>query len=204
MFLHPELTTLAAFIVACLALNITPGADLMYSITTGAANGPRAAVAASLGINLGVVVHIVLAAAGLAALIATSSVLYEAIRYIGAAYLLWLAYSMWRAAPPEASQAKAAPWKRIVRNGFLTNLLNPKTALFIFAFLPQFTDPEKGAIWAQIAVLGAVFVATGFTVNACIGALAGVAAERLRTAAPIMNKLSAIIFGGLAARLVID
>ncbi|MGB0506587.1 MAG: LysE family translocator [Pikeienuella sp.] len=204
MFLLPEFSTLAVFIGACLALNFTPGADLMYSIATGAANGPRSAIAASLGINLGVVVHIVMAAAGLAALIAASPVLYDAIRYIGAGYLLWLAYSMWRAAPLEAGRANAAPWLRIVRNGFLTNLLNPKTALFIFAFLPQFADPERGAIWAQIAVLGAVFVITGFTVNACIGALAGAAAGRLRAAAPVMNKLSAIIFGGLAARLVFD
>lgn len=204
MSMLPELTVLIAFVGASLALNVTPGADLMFAIANGAANGPRSAIAASLGINLGVVLHIVLAAAGLAVLIETSPVLYDAIRYLGAAYLVWLAISMWRAPPPDLVKGQRTKWATIMRRGFITNVLNPKTALFIFAFLPQFADPDRGPIWLQIAVLGAIFIATGFTVNAVFGAVAGAAAGRIRAAAPFMNKFSAFIFGGLAARLVID
>ena len=88
--------------------------------------------------------------------------------------------------------------------GFATNLLNPKILLFILAFLPQFADPARGPVWAQIAVLGALFVLGGGTFIALIGLLAGSVAGRLRRGARALNRISAIVFGGLAARLVID
>ena len=200
----PDPAILLTFVLACLALNFTPGADMMFTIASAASGGAKAGVAASFGINLGVVVHILLAAFGLAALIAAEPVAYDLIRYGGAAYLIWLAVQMWRAPPVDPATSRAAGLGAAVRRGFVTNVLNPKTALFIFAFLPQFADPSRGAVWAQIIALGAVFIATGFTVNALVGALAGVAAERLRRASSLMNRLSAIVFGGLAARLVID
>lgn len=200
----PDAATLATFVIACLALNFTPGADMMFAVASGASGGPKAAVAASFGINLGVVAHIILAAGGVAALIAAEPLAYDAIRYIGAAYLVWLAIQMWRAPAVSATETAKTPLVRVASRGFMTNILNPKTALFIFAFLPQFADPTRGAIWAQIAILGAIFIATGFTVNAVVGALAGAATTRLRAASRVMNRLSAIVFGGLAARLVID
>lgn len=204
----PDAAVLATFILACLALNFTPGADMMFAVASGASGGPKAAVAASFGINLGVVAHIVLAAGGVAALIAAEPLAYDAIRYLGAAYLIWLAIQMWRAPAVSAAETARRPLIRVASRGFMTNILNPKTALFIFAFLPQFADADpdsgRGAIWAQISVLGAIFIATGFTVNAVVGALAGAATTRLRAASRVMNRLSAIVFGGLAARLVID
>jgi len=200
----PDAATLAAFIIACLALNFTPGADMMFAVASGASGGSKAAVAASFGINLGVVAHIILAAGGLAALIAAEPLAYNAIRYIGAAYLIWLAIQMWRAPAVDTTETAKTPLVRVAARGFMTNILNPKTALFIFAFLPQFADPDQGAIWAQIAVLGAIFIATGFTVNAVVGAIAGAATTRLRAASRVMNRISAFVFGGLAARLVID
>ena len=200
----PDATTLAAFIIACLALNFTPGADMMFAVASGASGGPKAAVAASFGINLGVVAHIILAAGGLAALIAAEPLAYDAIRYVGAVYLIWLAIQMWRAPAVDMTETAKTPLVRVAARGFMTNILNPKTALFIFAFLPQFADPDQGAIWAQIAVLGAIFIATGFTVNAVVGAIAGAATTRLRAASRVMNRISALVFGGLAARLVID
>lgn len=200
----PDAATLATFVVACLALNLTPGADMMFSVASGASGGARAAVAASFGINMGVVAHIILAAGGVAALIAAEPLAYDAIRYFGAAYLVWLAINMWRAPAPDVAAAKKTPLTRVAARGFMTNILNPKTALFVFAFLPQFADPTRGAIWAQIAILGAIFIATGFTTNAVVGTLAGAATSRLRAASRVMNRLSALVFGGLAARLVID
>lgn len=200
----PELATLLAFIAASLALNFTPGADMMFAVASGISGGPRAAIAASFGINLGTVAHIILAAVGVAALIAAEPLAYDAIRYIGAAYLIWLAVQMWCAAPPDVERTAKVPLSRVVARGFLTNVLNPKTALFIFAFLPQFADPSRGAVWAQIVALGALFICTGFTVNAVIGALAGAFTTRLRRASRVLNRVSALVFGGLAARLIVD
>lgn len=202
----PAGATLATFLAASLALNLTPGADMMFSIASGAAGGARAAAAASLGINLGVALHILLAAGGLAALIAAEPLAYDAIRYAGAAYLLWLAVAAWRAPPPEhqGERAGRADFWRTARRGFLTNILNPKTALFIFAFIPQFANPARGPVGPQIAALGGLFIASGFTVNALAGALAGVAAGRLRRASRVMSRISALVFGGLAVRLAFD
>ena len=101
---------------------------------------------------MGVLMHVALAAAGLGALVIAYPAAYDAIRYIGAAYLLFLAWQMWRA-DAEVSQVagRARTW-RAFRRGFMTNILNPKVALFVVAFIPQFTDPSNGPIWAQIIV----------------------------------------------------
>lgn len=200
----PDAAVLATFLAASLALNFTPGADLMFAVASGASGGPRAAVAASLGINLGVAVHVALAALGLAALIAANPLAYDVIRYAGALYLVWLAVQMWRAAPPAPGAARRAAFGRVVMRGFATNILNPKTVLFILAFLPQFADPARGPVGLQIAALGGLFICTGFTVNACIGALAGAATGRLRRASRVMNRCASLVFAGLAARLLID
>ncbi|MGB0927911.1 MAG: LysE family translocator [Pikeienuella sp.] len=200
----PTAATLLTFVAACLALNFTPGADMMFTIASGVSGGPRAAVAASVGINLGVVVHIILASLGVAALIQAEPLAYDALRYIGAAYLFWLAVQMWCSPAPDEIKSAAAPLGRVAQRGFMTNVLNPKTALFIFAFLPQFTDPARGAVWAQIVVLGMIFICTGFSVNAVVGGLAGAFTTRLRRASRVLNRVSAFVFGGLAARLILD
>ncbi len=100
--------------------------------------------------------------------------------------------------------AMAKVFNVTLRRGFITNLLNPKTALFIFAFIPQFIDPQNGPIWAQILVLGAVFLANGFVFVICLGAASGYFVGALRVRVGFLNKLMAILFGGLAARLIID
>ncbi len=195
---------LMAFIAAGLLLNITPGADFVFVSASGIAGGPRMGMAAAVGINLGVAVHIALAAAGVSALILAHPGAYDAIRYAGAAYLAWLAVQAWRddgtlGAGQEARGAGAA-----VRRGFVTNVLNPKTALFIFAFIPQFTDPAIGPVWMQILILGAIFMGFGMAFSLTLGAAAGLFADALRKRVRALNKVTAILFGGLAARLVID
>ena len=107
-----------------------------------------------------------------------------------------MALQAWRS-DGALGRGRAAPFAaQVLRRGFVTNLLNPKTALFIFAFIPQFIDPQNGPIWAQILVLGAIFLANGFVFVMCLGAL--------RVRVGFLNKLTAILFGGLAARLIID
>ncbi|MEO1138307.1 MAG: LysE family translocator [Pseudomonadota bacterium] len=195
---------LVAFIAAGLLLNITPGADFVFVSASGISGGPKIGMAAALGVNAGVAVHVVMAAGGVSALILAFPWAYDAIRYLGAAYLLWLAVNAWRASGQlDAGRAAPSMW-RAVRRGFLTNVLNPKTALFIFAFIPQFTDPAVGPIWMQILILGVIFMVFGAAFSLCLGAAAGVFARALQAKTKLLNRISAVMFGGLAARLVWD
>ncbi|MCL5778164.1 LysE family translocator [Limibaculum sp. FT325] len=198
-----ELLTILTFMAASLTLNLTPGADVMFITASGAQGGPRAGLAAGLGVSIGSLWHVGLAAAGVAALIAAEPVLFDVLRWAGAAYLMWLAVQAWRAGPPEEGRGSADVW-RALRRGALTNMLNPKVAIFVLAFLPQFVRPEAGPVWAQIAALGALFAVGSVPVNCGYGLMAGHFAARLRRAGRVMNRLSAIVFGGLAARLAIN
>ncbi|MEM7597544.1 MAG: LysE family translocator [Pseudomonadota bacterium] len=195
---------LLAFIGAGLLLNLTPGADFVFISASGISGGPRVGMAAAVGVNLGIVVHVAMAAAGLSALLIAFPLAYDVIRYAGAAYLIYLAIQAWRSSG-EIGQGKAAPsLSSAIRRGFITNVLNPKTALFIFAFIPQFTDPAIGPIWMQVLFLGGVFMAFGFAFALSLGALAGAFSNALKARARLLNRLSAVMFAGLAARLVWD
>jgi len=197
-------TLLLAFIGAGLLLNLTPGADFVFISASGISGGPRVGMAAAVGVNLGILIHIAMASAGLSALLIAFPLAYDVIRYVGAAYLIYLAVQAWRSTG-EIGQGKAAPSLKVaVRRGFITNLLNPKTALFIFAFIPPFTDPAIGPIWMQILFLGGIFAGVGFAFALCLGALAGVFTNALRSRVRFLNRLSAVMFAGLAARLVWD
>ncbi len=196
--------TIAAFMGAAFLLYLTPGADMMFTLASGMSGGPKAGLAAAAGISLGVLVHVSLAAAGLAALILAYPAAYDAIRYVGAAYLAFLAWQNWRAGNHLTQpKGRATVW-RAFRRGFLTNLLNPKVALFVLAFLPQFTDPAVGPVWQQILWLGLFLGIGGILSDGAYGVFAGVMAARLRRSSGVMHKISAIVFGGLAARLVLD
>ncbi len=199
-----DAATLTAFVAAGIVLNFTPGVDFIYVAASGVAGGPKQGAAAALGINFGILVHVLLAAGGIAALLATYPVAYDAIRFAGAAWLIWLAWKTWRATAGTSQPEGRRSFRRAVGKGFLTNVLNPKTALFIFAFIPQFTDPEIGPVWAQILVLGLIFMVNGFLFSLALGALSGRLGTRLRTTDTILNKITALIFGGLAARLILD
>ena len=179
----PGVHDLALFVAAGLLLNITPGADLALIGARSAAQGFRSGAAAALGVGAGCFVHVAAAALGLSALIASSATAFTVLRWVGAAYLVWLGIGLLRGgaasaadAAGAASAADAAPlpaanaWRSFAQ-GFLTNALNPKVALFFLAFLPQFIDanaPHKG--WAFVA-LGSVFAFNGTVVNVAFAAL---------------------------------
>ena len=157
----PTTATLLTFAVAALALVVMPGPNLIYIITRGIQQGRRAAVVSSLGVQAGMVVHILLAAFGLSALVARSPVLYDVIRYAGAAYLVWIGVSLLRKRHVSAGAATAllpASARHLFLHGFAINMLNPKVILFVLALLPQFVDPARGSTIAQMLVLGAVFI----------------------------------------------
>lgn len=196
--------TLLAFIAASLTLNLTPGPDLMFISASGAAGGPRAGIAAGLGVAAGCLWHVGLAAGGVAALLQAHPAAFDALRYAGAAYLLWLAIKAWRAPARIDAGRGMADVKRAFMHGALTNVLNPKVFVFIMAFLPQFTDPSRGPVWLQIVVLGLIFGVGSIPVNCGAGALAGAATAWMNRAGGAINKFAAIVFGGLAAKLVFD
>ena len=199
---EPALIT--GFVIAGLILNITPGADFLYIMSSGLSGGSRIGVAAALGVNLGVVVHILAAAAGLSALLFAHPAAYDLIRICGAAYLAWMAVQVWRRSSTVARARSFPDVRQAARRGFFINVSNPKTALFIFAFIPQFTDPTIGPIWVQILILGAIFLLNGAVFTLCLGVGSGYFAAALGRRVGVLNKISAILLGGLAARLIID
>ncbi|MEM7472827.1 MAG: LysE family translocator [Pseudomonadota bacterium] len=195
---------LVAFVLAGLLLNITPGADFVFISASSIAGGPKVGICAALGVNLGILVHVCAAAAGLSAVLIANPAAYDLVRYAGAAYLLYIAWQSWNAIGVLADGQSAQSIKRAIGRGFVTNVLNPKTALFIFAFIPQFTNPSIGPIWMQILILGAIFLVNGFVFAMTLAVVTGTFADALRTRVRILNKITAILFGGLAARLIID
>lgn len=198
------LLTYLTFLGAALLLYLTPGADMMFTIASGMRGGTRAGVAAAFGIGLGVMGHVIVAAAGLAVLLITYPWAYDVVRYAGAAYLAWLAWHSWTADSQPETRSGRGDILRAFRRGFLTNILNPKVGLFVMAFLPQFADPALGPVWQQILILGAM-LSLGELLTYCgLGAFAGLASERIAGASRWMGKASAVIFGSLAIRIALD
>jgi threonine/homoserine/homoserine lactone efflux protein len=197
---------LLAFVPAGLALNLTPGADMMFCLGQGLKSGRRAAMAANFGIALGGMVHTLLAALGLGALLAAHPAGFEVIRWLGVGYLLWLAVGALRASPfaPE-TQATPSSTASAFWQGLMVNLLNPKVILFILAFLPQFVDPSR-AVLPQFLTLGLVFSLGGLLVNGAVGVFAGSIGQRIARSARLatwLGRISATIFGALALRLAL-
>ncbi len=195
---------LLAFVPAALALNLTPGADMMFCLGQGLRAGPREAMAASAGISLGSLVHVTLAALGLGALVAAVPWLFDAIRWIGVAYLMWLALGALRAGP---MHAKGRPMSagRAFREGLVVNLTNPKVIFFVLAFLPQFIDPAR-ALLPQFLVFGAILGFGGLIINGAVGVFAGSLGRLVAGSERWCRGLgiaSAGIFTALAVRLAI-
>ena len=196
---------LLAFVPAGLALNLTPGADMMFTLAQGLKGGPRAGMAANAGSALGSMVHTVIAGLGLGAVMAAHPVAFDLIRWAGVAYLLWLAVQALRAGPMVARDVAVRSLGRVFLDGLLVNLLNPKVILFILAFLPQFVDPTR-AVLPQFLMLGLVFSLGGFVVNGAVALFAGGAGQRLARSAGFVRWLGcagAVIFAGLALRLAL-
>lgn len=199
-----EPLTLLAFLPAALALNLTPGADMMFCLGQGLRGGPRAALAADAGIALGGMIHVALAGLGLGALVAGAPWAFEVIRWVGVAYLLWLALRALqsRDKPGDLPQTRAAT---AFRDGLLVNLTNPKVILFVLAFVPQFVDASRPVL-PQFLIFGAVLSLGGLVVNGAVGVLAGGAGQRLARSAVLgrwLARVSAMVFAGLALRLAL-
>lgn len=166
-----SLQELLLFALAALVLVLTPGPNMVYCVSRSLTQGPRAGLLSLAGVVLGFGVHLLAAALGLTALLAAVPMAFDAVRIAGAAYLLWMAWQAVRpggSAPFEARDLPHDTPRRLFLMGFMTNLLNPKVAMFYLSFFPQFLHPERGSWLLQSLTLGAVQIATSAAVNALL------------------------------------
>jgi threonine/homoserine/homoserine lactone efflux protein len=168
---------LGLFIAAATILLLTPGPAVLYIVARSVHQGRVAGLVSVAGIAVGTLVHVLAAALGLSALLASSAVAFSALRYAGAAYLIFLGLrQLLRREPVDAPEdAPPEPLSRIFVNGIVVNVLNPKTALFFLAFLPQFVDVSRGSVTLQLMTLGLIFAVMGMASDASYALLAGTA-----------------------------
>lgn len=202
---------LALFVGAALLLNLTPGPDMLFVAGTGAARGRAAGLMAALGVGAGCLFHTLLAALGLTALLAASELAFNAVKWAGAAYLVWTGVQMLRARP--AATAAEAPARRNGSpfwQGALTNALNPKVALFFLAFLPQFIDAGAPGQALALLVLGSFFNIGGTAVNLVVALAASGAAAGLATRGgggrmgAWLQRAAGALFIGLGVKLALS
>lgn len=181
------MSTYALFIATALALLAIPGPAVLYIVSRSIDQGRRAGLASVLGITTGTLVHVTLATVGLSSLILASKVAFDAVRYVGAAYLVLLGVRRLltrRADDDLETRAPRSP-RGLYTQGLIVNLLNPKTIVFIFAFIPQFVDVGAGHVWLQIMLLGLTFAGLGLASDSFYAVVAGTVADRLRGTASI-------------------
>ncbi|WP_030907011.1 LysE family translocator [Streptosporangium amethystogenes] len=200
----PDLTMIALFVAATLALLLVPGPAVLYIVTRSVAQGRSAGLVSVLGIHLGSLVHVAAAALGISALLAASATAFAVVKYLGAAYLVWLGVRklMTRPDPDGVAAPPVATRSRIFWEGFVVNVLNPKTAIFFLAFLPHFTDPAAGPIAPQIVLLGLIWTALGMASDGVYALLSSAMAGRLRRSARARRRLdvtSGLVYLGLGA-----
>lgn len=201
------------FIASGLLLNITPGVDMALVLRSSAAQGLRAGAAAALGVGAGCWVHTAAAALGLSALLASSTTAFTLLRWLGAAYLVWLGLNLLRSQPAVAPTAAAAapatatPWRRLFAQGFLTNALNPKVALFFLAFLPQFIAPAQAHKSLAFLLLGLLFNFNGLWVNLGWAVAAAWLARRVAAVQRGMHwldRIAGLLFVGFGLKLALS
>lgn len=176
----PNATSIGVFSLAAVVLLLTPGPAVLYIVARSVEQGRIAGLASVCGITTGTLVHVLAAALGLSALLASSALAFAVVKYVGAVYLIYLGARriLSRTDTPAARiELPRRSLGRLYREGFVVNLLNPKTALFFLAFLPQFVDPSRGAVAFQVAFLGLLFTLMGLTSDGLYALVAGTAAR---------------------------
>src|SRR5258707_296106 len=172
----PNATSIGVFAVAATALLLTPGPAVLYIVSRSVEQGRTAGLASVCGITTGTLVHVLAAALGLSALLASSALAFAVVKYAGAGYLIYIGVRRILSRTPAATlELPRRSLGRLYRDGFVVNLLNPKTALFFFAFLPQFVDPSRYAVAFPLAFLGLLFTLMGLTSDGLYALVAGTA-----------------------------
>jgi len=206
----PALNDLLLFAGAALLLVLTPGPNMIYLISRSLCQGRRAGVISLAGVLAGFIVHMLAAAVGLSAVFLAVPLAYELLKWLGALYLLWLAWQSVRPGARSPFEPRALPAdspRRLFTMGFLTNVLNPKVAIFYLSLFPQFVDPARGSVFAQSVLLGCTQIAISFTVNLAITlSAAWVAAwfAQHRAWLATQRYLMGFVLAALAVRLLLE
>lgn len=206
----PELSNLAAFALIALGMVLTPGPNMIYLISRSLSQGPLAGLVSLGGVALGFVFYILCAAFGITALVLAVPYAYDALRFGGALYLLWLAWQAVRPGGRSPFQVRQLPKdsaRKLFMMGLMTNLLNPKVAVMYLSLLPQFISPEQGSVLTQLLALGGVQITISVTVNAIIAVMAGSIAAFL-AGRPlwlvVQRWLMGTVLAGLALRMATE
>ncbi len=200
------ITSYGLFLLTSLLMNITPGTDTMYIVNRSVSQGKKAGIYSVLGISTGALVHTFMAAVGLSVILTTSALLFTLIKLIGAGYLIYLGIRMFiqKSSNVQLSNTNNLPLKKIYIQGFLTNVTNPKVALFFISFLPQFISGDNTYGPLPFIILGLSFVLTSTAWCLLVSIFASLTTNKLRNnpkAELILNKITGIIFIGLEIKL---
>lgn len=205
-----DMQTLLSFLAAAVVLVILPGPGTAWIVAQAFAGGVRRGLLAGLGLEVATLLHALAAGLGLSALLATSALAYEVVKYVGAGYLVWLGIKAWRGGEEAVSPDATAPGmhvpdvsgRRVFLRSVLTGVLNPKVALFFLAFLPQFVHPERGWVWLQFIVLGALLAVVGFCNDVVLSLAVGRFRRRIAGGGGRwMQRATGGLFIGLGLRL---
>lgn len=199
--------TLAAFFAASLLLALAPGPDNIFVLTQSALRGKEAGLMVTIGLCTGLLVHTTGVAFGVSVIFKASAVAFTALKLVGAGYLLYLAWKIFRAAATKlnTSSASKLSFGRLYRRGIIMNVTNPKVSIFFLAFLPQFADPKCGALTLQLMILGGIFIISTLLVFGTIAVLAGSLGEwlnRSEKTQKIINWVAGSVFVGIAIKLI--
>ncbi|MGW3342692.1 LysE family translocator [Nonomuraea rubra] len=205
----PDISTLAVFCAATLGLLLVPGPAVLYIVTRSVSQGRAAGLISVLGIHTGSIVHIAAAALGISALLSASATAFTIVKYVGVAYLVWLGIRklMQKDGGEEVVELKVQSKRRLFWEGFVVNVLNPKTAIFFLAFLPQFIQPSAGPVGPQILVFGLIWLLLGMASDGTYAMIASALAGRVRRSARVRRRLdvgSGVVYLGLAAWLTTE
>jgi threonine/homoserine/homoserine lactone efflux protein len=197
------------FLLTSLVIVATPGTGVLYTLAAGLSRGARASIVAAVGCTLGIVPHLAAAITGAAALLHTSAMAFQTVKYLGVAYLLYMAWATWKDRGALTVEEDAAPRsaRRIITSGVLINILNPKLTIFFFAFLPQFVSTSGSNALVRMLGLSAVFMAMTFGIFAVYGVFAAAARRHVISRPRFvtgMRRFFAVTFVALGARLAAE
>jgi len=221
--------TIFAFLIASSLISLAPGPDNLFVLTQSALHGRKSGIMITLGLCTGLLFHTVAVATGLAAIFQASELAFNILKFVGAGYLLYLAWQAWRSSPADITQQKSnvpenalhkpiqnplqnplhKPFHNqpgaLYRRGIIMNITNPKVSIFFLAFLPQFTNPQQGPLVWQFFTLGLLFIVVAFCLFSCIAVLSGSLGSWLRHSPQnqiYLNRVAAIVLIGLALKLI--
>jgi len=196
----PDASTFALFVAAALALLLVPGPAVIYVVARSVEGGRLTGLVSVLGVELGTLLHVVFAAAGLSAIVVSSAAAFSVVKWLGAAYLIWLGL---RQILGRDSGDEEVPYGgegnrfRVFSQSVLVQVLNPKVALFFLAFLPQFVDPSRGAAWTQIVVLGATLATLGLFTDGLYALLGGTVGDWVKNKNLGLRRAGRYVTGGV-------